>query len=61
MTNPRQHGMKVARNAFISNGIDVRVMCAPGMLWIGGLVRGATGRTIREFRYPAFHKMVNVI
>ena len=40
--------------------IDIRLVFALDMLWIGGVVFFAKGYTVREFRYPACHEMVNV-
>ena len=61
MTNPSQHIIKMSGNAFNPRGINIRLVCAPGMLWIEGLVFGITKCTVREFRDPSCYEMVNVI
>jgi len=61
VTDPRQHGVEMAWNTFIPHGINVCLVCALGVLWIGGLVLNATGHTVRELRDPACNKVVNEI
>jgi len=61
MTNPSQHNIEMTTDTFNPHGINIRLVCALGMLWIGGLVFEATKHTDREFRDPCFHEMVNVI
>jgi len=61
MTNPSQHGLKMARNTSIPHGINKRFTFALDMLWIEGVIYGITEHTIREFRDPACDEMVNVI
>jgi len=61
MTNPSQHSTKSIANACITHGINVRVMCTPDMLWIEGFIHDLTGQTVREFRDPGCHEMVDVI
>jgi len=61
MTNLSQHGSKTARNVSNPHLINVRFMFAPDMLWIGGVIYAMTGQTVREFRNPGCHEVVNVI
>ena len=61
MTNPSYHDMKVTRNASNLHGINIRLVYAPDMLWIGGVIYRVTEHTVREFRDPPFYEMVNVI
>ena len=53
--------MKVTRNTSNLHGINIRLMYAPDMLWIGGVIYRVTEYTVREFRGPPFYEMVNVI
>jgi len=39
----------------------MRLIEALDMLWVGGVVCGTIGHTVREFRDPGRHEMVNVI
>ena len=52
MTNLGQHSVKTARNALISHGVDVRLMCALQVPWVGSVVPGVVRHTVREFRDP---------
>ena len=61
MTNPSQHNIKMTTDTFNPHGINIRLVCAPGMLRIGGLVFEATEHTVRESRDPGSHEIVNVI
>ena len=61
MTNPSHHNIKAIRNAPNLLGINIRLMYALDMLWIGGLVSSVTEHTIREFGNSPCHEMVNVI
>ena len=61
MTNPWQHSIKITRDVFSPHGINIRLMFAPDVLWIGGVVWGGHRHTKREFRYSACDDMVKVI
>ena len=60
-TNLSQHGLKIIRNAPSPHSIKIRLMLTPDVLWIGGVVWGATVYTDCEPRHPARHEMLNVI
>jgi len=49
MTNPQQHSVKITKNISIPKGINKCLVCAPGMLWVEGIVWSGTGHTVREF------------
>ena len=53
--------MEVTRDTSNLHGINIRLMYAPDMLWIGGVILGITEHTVRELRDPSCHEMVNVI
>ena len=61
MTNPSQHSKETTRNVFLPHRIDIRLVRASDVLWIGGVVCRVTGYTVREFRDPACHEMVSVM
>ena len=61
MTNPSQHSSKSTRNTSALRGIKKRLIEAPDKLWVGGVIRKVTRHTVREFRNPGCHEMVNVI
>ena len=61
MTDPNQHNIETPRNTSLPNGVNIHRVRAPDMLWIRGVVYGATEYTIREFRDPPCHEMIDVI
>jgi len=61
MTNLSQHGNKTIRNTSIPHGINKRFIQPPDVFWIGGVIYNVTGHTVREFRNPGCHEVVNVI
>jgi len=61
MTNPSQHSSKSTPNIYLPHGINIRLIEAQGMRWIGGVVCNVTGYAVREFQDPGCHETVNVI
>ena len=61
MTNPSQHIFKMAGNTAIPHGINIRLICAPDVFWAGRVIQDAAEHTVREFRDPACHEVVNII
>ena len=58
-TTPRQHSIKMTTDTSFPRGMYERFILKPDTLWIGGIT-DVTGSTIRKFREPLYHKMVNV-
>ena len=61
VVNLGQHCVKTTLNTFIPHRINVRLMLALSVLWVGGVVYHRAWHTVREFRDPLFNEMVNVV
>ena len=61
MTNPSQHSNESTLNVSLPHVVNIRLIGALDMLWIGGVVFSFTGHAVREFRDPSCHEMVDVI